>query len=121
MVPQKEEKMNKNELISYDALYDTYCKCRCGVSWKPSVSHFILNDIKEITKLTNQLNDGTYKPRKPKPVKITYPKPRDGLSISFRDRVYQRSLNDNAVYPSLTRPFVYDNAACQKGKGILRR
>lgn len=114
---RKKKILNKNELISYDALYDTYCKCRCGVSWKPSVSHFILNDIEEITKLTNQLNDGTYKPRKPKPVKITYPKPRDGLSISFRDRVYQRSLNDNAVYPSLTRPFVYDNAACQKGKG----
>lgn len=113
----KKKRLNKQELISYDALYETYCKCRRGVSWKPSVAHFVLNAVEEITKLTNQLNDGTYKPRKPKPVKITYPKPRDGLSIAFRDRVYQRSLNDNAVYPLLTKSFAYDNAACQRGKG----
>lgn len=109
--------MNKEELISYDALDGTYRKCRRNVSWKPSVAHFILNEVEELTRLTSQLADGTYKPRKPKPVKITYPKPRDGLSIAFRDRVYQRSLNDNAVYPLLTKSFIYDNCACQKGKG----
>lgn len=109
--------LNKNELISYDALDATYRKCCLGVRWKPSVSHFVLNEVEELTKLTNQLADGSYKPRKPKPVKITYPKPRDGLSIAFRDRVYQRSLNDNAVYPALTKSFIYDNCACQKGKG----
>lgn len=117
MVSQKEKILNKEELISYDALDATYRKCCCGVLWKPSVAHFILNETEELTRLTNQLADGTYKPRKPKPVKITYPKPRDGLSIAFRDRVYQRSLNDNAVYPLLTRSFIYDNCACQKGKG----
>ena len=114
---EKEKILNKDELISYDALDATYRKCCLGVRWKPSVSHFILNEVEELTKLTNQLADGSYKPRKPKPVKITYPKPRDGLSIAFRDRVYQRSLNDNAVYPALTKSFIYDNCACQKGKG----
>ena len=38
-------------------------------------------------------------------------------SVAFRDRVFQRSLNDNVVYPSMTRSFIYDNYACQKGKG----
>ena len=39
------------------------------------------------------------------------------MSIGFRDRVYQRSLNDVAVYPAICKSFIYDNAACQKGKG----
>lgn len=39
------------------------------------------------------------------------------MSISFRDRVYQRSLNDVGIYPAMTKGFIYDNAACQKGKG----
>lgn len=54
---------------------------------------------------------------KPRPIKIMYPKKRDGLSISFRDRVYQRSINDNALYPMMTKHFIYDNWACQQGKG----
>lgn len=116
-VEKEKNILNKDELTSYDALDATYRKCCLGVRWKPSVSHFVLNEVEELTKLTNQLADDSYKPRKPKPVKITYPKPRDGLSIAFRDRVYQRSLNDNAVYPALTKSFVYDNCACQKGKG----
>ena len=48
---------------------------------------------------------------------ITSPKPREIASIAFRDRVYQRSLNDNCVYPLMTKSFVIDNCACQKGKG----
>ena len=39
------------------------------------------------------------------------------MSITFRDRVYQRSLNDNCIYPIMTKSFIYDNMACQKGKG----
>ena len=39
------------------------------------------------------------------------------MSISFRDRVYQRSLNDVGIYPAMSKSFIYDNAACQKGKG----
>ena len=37
--------------------------------------------------------------------------------MAFRDRVYQRSLNDNVVYPTMVRGFIFDNYACQKGKG----
>ena len=48
---------------------------------------------------------------------VTSPKPREIASVAFRDRVYQRSLNDNVVYPVMTRSFIYDNYACQKGKG----
>lgn len=39
------------------------------------------------------------------------------MSIAFRDRVYQRSLNDVIIYPFIQRHFIYENMACQKGKG----
>ena len=48
------------------------------------------------------------------------PKQRDIVSISFKDRVYQRSLNDNGIYDGMTRSFIEDNQACQKGKGTDR-
>lgn len=112
--------MTYEEAISFDALYAAMMKCKHGVSWKDSVAHFILNGSEECLKLEKQLKDGTYKPRPTKSFKITSPKPRDVVSIAFRDRVYQRSLNDNILYPAMTKSFIYDNWACQKGKGTMK-
>lgn len=109
--------MKKEEIIDFEQLYESMMKCKRGVMWKISPSHYVLNGLEETLKLEEELKSGVYKTRKPKPIKITHPKPRDGLCISFRDRVYQRSLNDNALYPKITNTFIYDNIACQKGKG----
>lgn len=109
--------MNDQDIISYDALYDSMRKCQQGVIWKDSVAHFVLNAPEEVLRLEKELATGTYKPRKPKTFVILSPKRREISSISFRDRVYQRSLNDNVIYPVMTRSFIYDNWACQKGKG----
>ena len=109
--------MNIEEIIGYDALYDSMRKCQKGVIWKDSVAHFVLNAPAEVLKLERELKTGTYKPRKPKTFMVTSPKPREISSIAFRDRVYQRSLNDNVLYPTMTQSFIYDNWACQKGKG----
>lgn len=108
---------NKKYTIDFDQLYDSTRKCKKGVSWKPSVKSFILNDMENLHRMERQLKNGTWKNGKPRPIKITYPKKRDGLSISFKDRVYQRCINDNVLYPSTTRTFIYDNYACQTGKG----
>lgn len=104
-------------IIGFEALYKSLYKCKKGVLWKNQPAHFYLNGIEEILKLEEQLKNGTYKPRKPRTVKITYPKPREALANSFRDRIYQRSLNDNVLYPTMTHSFIDDNAACQSGKG----
>lgn len=39
------------------------------------------------------------------------------MSIGITDRVYQRSLCDNVVYPAMTKSLVSSNCACQKGRG----
>lgn len=109
--------MTKDEIIDYEQLYESALKCSHSVSWKPSVKSYMLNIGERVLKAEAKLRDGTWKHGNPKPVHITYPKKRDALSIPFKDRVFQRSLNDNAMYPLMTRSFIYDNVACQKGKG----
>jgi hypothetical protein len=109
--------MDKDTVISAEALYCSMLKCRKGVLWKDSAASFYLNALERVLSLYRQLADGSYSPRDTVRFRITSPKPRDISSVAFRDRVYQRSLNDNAVYPAMSRSFIYDNFACQKGKG----
>ena len=109
--------LDDESIIGFDALWDSMAKCKRGVMWKDSVAHYVLNGISETTKLSNELENGTYKERSHKYFTIQYPKEREIMSIAFRDRVYQRSLNDVAIYPLMSKSFIYDNAACQKGKG----
>lgn len=105
------------DVIGFDALWDSMMACKRGVVWKDSVAHFVLNGAEEIAKLSQELHDGTYRPRPTRTFRVTSPKPREIVSVGFRDRVFQRSLNDNVVYPLMSRRWVYDNAACQRGKG----
>lgn len=112
---------NTNEIsesvIGFDALYESMSRCRKGVIWKDSAARYCLNAIEETIKLEDQLKGGTYRAKEPIRFKVTHPKERDITSIAFRDRVYQRSLNDNVIYPAMVKSFIPDNFACQKGKG----
>lgn len=105
-------------IIDYDALWISAMKCKRGVMWKPSTKHYNLNAVEETHRMNKKLETGVWKNGKPRPIQIQYPKKRDGLSIVFRDRVYQRSINDNVLYPLVSNAFIIDNCACQKGKGI---
>lgn len=102
----------------FEHLLASSYKCERAVLWKESVSSYSLNGLERTLKLEQELKDGTYKPMPTRLVRITHPKPREAISTAFRDRVYQRSLNDNIVYPAMTNGLIYDNGACQKGKGV---
>lgn len=106
------------ELVAgFEPLSKSADACVKGVKWKDTPAQFYLNSTDETLKLERQLFKGTYKQRKGKRFKVTYPKERTITSIPFRDRVFQRSLNDNIIYPRISRSFIYDNMACQTGKG----
>lgn len=109
--------MDTENIIGVDALFASMNKCAKGVKWKGTVSYYRHHWTDEIGKLSEQLHDGSYKERRAKFFTITEPKARDIMSIHFRDRIFQRSLNDTAIYPQVTRSFIADNFACQKGKG----
>ena len=105
------------EIVSFDALWYSFMKCKKGVGWKPGVMSYNLNAPEKVYKMAKKFEKGNWKNSKPREIKITYPKPRDGLSIPFEDRIYQRSINDMILYPSATKSFIYGNCACQKSKG----
>lgn len=105
------------KITDFDSLHESMTKCRKGVSWKPSVKSFVLNSEENLLRMERQLKEDTWKNGTPKLVLITYPKRREALSIPFKDRIYQRSINDNSLYPQMTRSFIYANCACQTGKG----
>lgn len=112
-----QNKDNLENVIGFEALYESMYKCKCGVMWKTSVASFVLNGLERCLTLERQLKSGTYKGQDPVKFMVTHPKPREIISITFRDRVYQRSLNDNAIYPKISKRFIQDNCACQKNKG----
>ena len=112
-----EKDTGREDVIGFDALYRSMWKCKRGVAWKDSVAAFTLRGVEKTERLSRDLRAGTYKAAPPKHFQITHPKPRSIASVAFRDRVYQRSLNDNVVYPEMVRGFIFDNYACQKGKG----
>lgn len=107
----------KEYITDFDQLYEAMRKCQKNVTWKPSVKSFVLNSEENLHRMEKQLKQGVWKNGEPKPIQILYPKKREGLSIPFRDRIYQRSINDNSLYPQMSRTFIYANCACQKGKG----
>lgn len=108
---------HRETVIGFDPLYKSMLKCRKGVLWKDSTAAFYLNGVERTMKLSEDLKSGRYRPKPANRFRITSPKPREIASITFTDRVYQRSLNDNVVYPEMSRSFIHDNYACQKGKG----
>lgn len=104
-------------VAGFDALTKSTAKCVKGVLWKDTPAYYYLNSIEENLKLEAQVQNGRYKQRKTKHFTVTYPKKREIVSVAFRDRVFQRSLNDNIIYPKISKSFIYDNCACQTGKG----
>ena len=92
-------------------------ECKQGVSRKESVMEFYITRIASCERLQSDLKHGRYRLRRGKKVQIYRPKRREAESPYFRDRVWQRSMCNNGVYDDLTRGFILDNIACQKGKG----
>ena len=109
--------MEKEQLFGFEALYDAMNLCKRKVMWKDSVAYFCHNYVRELLKLEEELENGTYVQRKPHFFETTEPKRRVIMSTAFRDRIVQRSLDENLIKPKLKKMLIYDNYACQSGKG----
>lgn len=106
------------KVISFGALYDGLKKCRRNVMWKDSVLGYSLDGIKNTLKLREELKNGTYRISAYQRFTIHEPKEREIVATRIRDRQFQRSLCDRALYRDMTKGFIHDNCACQRGKGV---
>lgn len=107
----------REKVCDFESLYKAMQKCKKGVMWKDSVAGYVKNGLISCYKLSKQLEDGTYKIDKYTRFTIYEPKKREIASTKFKDRVFQRSLCDNYLYEAITKSFIYDNGACQIGRG----
>jgi len=109
---------NFEKVISCESLYDAAIEAAKGVSWKESVQRYMLNICMNIAKTHRELLNG-------KDIQkgfiefdvVERGKLRHIKSVHFYERVVQKSLCQNALYPILTYNLIYDNGASQKGKG----
>ena len=88
-----------------------------NVRWKASVTSFEMHGLKNTIKTMIEIDKGKYKLLKYSEFTITEPKERNIKATRIRDRQVQRCLCDNYLYAAFTRSFIYDNCACQVGKG----
>ena len=109
---------NFENIISHQALFDAAKEAAKGVSWKASVQRYTLNALICTDNMNKELEKG-------KDVRkgfidfdiVERGKRRHIKSVHFSERVVQKSLCRNALYPVMTYNLIYDNGANQKGKG----
>lgn len=104
----------------FQLLLDSVDKCAAGVKWKNSVIRWCVspNKLRYCLRLKSELDSGKYEMGKFDEFYVHEPKKRRIKALIFRDRVVQRAMCDNGLYEDLTRDCVWDNCACQKGKGV---
>ena len=112
-----EQSQVKDEVCDFDNLYRAMRHCKHNVMWKDSVAGYVKNGLVNIHKLKQSVEEGTYDLDKYTQFKVYEPKERDIVSTRIKDRVFQRSFCDHYFYEIMTRSFIYDNVACQVGKG----
>ena len=107
-----------DKAISFDALYKGLKKSCKNVRWKDSTVGYEFNALRNTYNLRQSLLNDTYKIDKYQKFTIHEPKERNILATRLKDRQFQRALCDNGLYEQITASFIYDNAACQQGRGV---
>lgn len=115
---EKFKDINFEKVAGLDALFDAAYQSAKGVKWKASVQKYLLNILFNILKARKNLLDK-------KDIRLGFiefdinerGKIRHIRSVHFSERVIQKALCTNVLYPVLTSNLIMDNGASQKNKG----
>ena len=122
------EEKRKNYIAQYDNfalvcnrsnLFDAANDAKQHVMWKGSVQNWSIEQLLNTEKLYRDLQKG-------KDVRKGFSrfticergKTRRISAVRFYERVVQKALCKNVLYPVYTKSLIFDNAASQKGKGV---
>lgn len=114
----KPHEASVHDFTSFEELLLAAKQCTKNVGWKENVTKWMANRVSNVLKLKAELDSRTYYVSPAHVFHITDPKPRTISATRFRDRVVQRAICNNGAYEKLTAGLIYDNCACQKGKGV---
>ena len=106
-----------DKVLTYGNMRRALNKVCRDVRWKDSVVGYELHAPRNTYQLIDELKRGAYKISPYQRFTIYEPKKRDIVATRIRDRQVQMALCDGGLYEDITEHFIYDNCACQIGKG----
>lgn len=109
--------MTYQEMCAFDVLYAAYLEARRGKRKKVSTAQYEANALACTEKLSRILATKTYIPGKFETFYVYEPKKRLVQAPAFVDKVVLHAVTDNILYEAVTKSFIRDNYASQKGKG----
>lgn len=109
--------MTYQEMCTFEVLYEAYLQARQRKRQKTPTAQYEANALACTEKLSHILNTKTYKPSKFEVFFVYEPKKRLVQAPAFVDKVVLHAVTDNIMYEAITKSFIRDNCASQKGKG----
>lgn len=104
--------------FSFADLVQAYLDCRRHKRNKRSAQVFEQDQERNLVRLYDELQAGTYRPGTSICFVITRPKPREVWAADFRDRIVHHLLY-NRVSPRFYASFIVDSCACIPGRGTM--
>ncbi len=105
------------KICSFQNLYKAHIKCRRNKRHKPEVIRFEMNLAENLTSMSEALKSRTYRMQGYYHFTIYEPKKREVFAAHYADRVLLHCICDEVLASSIGPRLIYDNAACQVGKG----
>jgi hypothetical protein len=106
-----------NTIINFENLYRAFKKTLRGKRENPTALKYSLDASLRLATLKRKLEIKDYKVGNYYAFNVYEPKKREILALNFEDKIVQHSLCDQVLYPAVTKSFILDNYASQKGKG----
>lgn len=110
--------MTFQEMCAFEVLYDAYLEARKRKRHKAGTAQYEANVLACTEKLSRILSTKTYRPSKFEVFYVYEPKKRLVQAPAFVDKVVLHAATDNVLYEALTKGFIRNNHASQKGKGL---
>lgn len=104
------------QITDYNNLRLAYLKALKGKRFTPAAIIFDLNADKNLYRIKNQLENGTYVFGNYWQFKIYDPKERTITAATFENRIVHHAIM-NVLEPIFERQFIFHTYACRKGKG----
>jgi len=105
------------KICDFQNLYKAHLSARKGKRYKGEVIRFELNLAANLTGLRTALLDRTYQMGGYYQFEVHEPKTRTIYAAFYPDRVLLHCVCDEVLIPILQKRVIYDNVACQPGKG----
>ena len=106
-----------DQAMSYGNLRRALNRAARDVRWKDSVVGYELHGPQNTHKNLREIREGTYAISPYQVFEVHEPKTREIVATRIKDRQVQMALCEGGFYQDMAEHFIYDNSACQTGKG----